>query len=81
MWDTAGNEKFRVITQSFYRGASAIAFVFNIYDAQSFHELHGFFLEYERSRGGFGDAVSLPMIVIGTRVPQDGVECHDQVCR
>lgn len=36
IWDTAGHERFRTITSSYYRGAHALMIVFDISDHQSF---------------------------------------------
>lgn len=38
IWDTAGQEKFRTITSSYYRGAHALMIVFDITDLQSFQD-------------------------------------------
>ena len=36
IWDTAGHERFRTITYSYYRGANAIIIVFDLSDKKSF---------------------------------------------
>jgi Ras-related protein Rab-1A len=36
IWDTAGHERFRAITYSYYRGANAIIIVFDLSDKKSF---------------------------------------------
>ena len=36
IWDTAGHERFRSITYSYYRGANAIIIVFDLSDKKSF---------------------------------------------
>jgi Ras-related protein Rab-1A len=38
IWDTAGHERFRTITSSYYRGAHALMIVFDILDKQSFED-------------------------------------------
>lgn len=38
IWDTAGHERFRTITSSYYRGAHALMIVFDITDKQSFED-------------------------------------------
>eukprot|EP01006_Ploeotia_vitrea_P023272 TRINITY_DN55713_c0_g1_i2.p1 TRINITY_DN55713_c0_g1~~TRINITY_DN55713_c0_g1_i2.p1 ORF type:complete len:221 (-),score=4.40 TRINITY_DN55713_c0_g1_i2:158-820(-) len=35
LWDTAGQERFKTITQSYYRGAHAVALCFSVTDRQS----------------------------------------------
>lgn len=37
LWDTAGQEKYRAITRSYYRGAVGILLVFDITNQTSFH--------------------------------------------
>ena len=39
LWDTAGHERFRTITTSYYRGAHGIATVFDLTDRQSFEHV------------------------------------------
>jgi GTPase SAR1 family protein len=39
MWDTCGQERYRSIAHSFYRGACAIIFVYDVTDADSFLNL------------------------------------------
>ena len=36
IWDTAGQDKFRTITQSYYKGASGVILVYSISDRRSF---------------------------------------------
>lgn len=39
LYDTAGSEKFRSLSKSFYRGSNAVLFVYDCMDLQSFHGL------------------------------------------
>lgn len=39
IWDTAGQEKFRAITQNFYRGSMGIILVYDVNDPLSFSNL------------------------------------------
>jgi len=39
IWDTAGQERFRTITSSYYRGAHAIAVVFDVTNRQSYEHV------------------------------------------
>lgn len=48
LWDTAGQEKFHVITKSYYRGAHGIALVFDVTDKRSFEKL-GYWMENIKS--------------------------------
>ena len=40
IWDTAGQEKFRTVTKSFYKQADGILLVFDLTDQESFDKLH-----------------------------------------
>ena len=44
IWDTAGQEKFRVITKSFYQRAMGIVLVFDVADRESFNHV-GFWMK------------------------------------
>ena len=39
IWDTAGQEKFRTLTSTYYKGSDAVVLVFDITKEQSFREL------------------------------------------
>eukprot|EP01119_Soliformovum_irregulare_P009146 TRINITY_DN22308_c0_g1_i1.p1 TRINITY_DN22308_c0_g1~~TRINITY_DN22308_c0_g1_i1.p1 ORF type:complete len:202 (-),score=37.38 TRINITY_DN22308_c0_g1_i1:89-694(-) len=45
IWDTAGHEKFRTITSSFYRGAHGVFLVFDISDYHTFRDLEHWYKE------------------------------------
>ena len=45
IWDTAGQEKFRTITNSYYRGAHALMIVFDITDHQSFADATNYWFQ------------------------------------
>lgn len=38
LWDTMGQEKFRTITMSYYRGAGVIIIIYDITDTESFRK-------------------------------------------
>ncbi|EGR32473.1 Ras family protein, putative, partial [Ichthyophthirius multifiliis] len=48
IWDTAGQDRFKTITCSYYRGAHGIAVVFDITDKQSFENVKGWMVEIEK---------------------------------
>ena len=39
IWDTAGQEKFKAITENFYKGAQGIILVFDLTDRESFNNI------------------------------------------
>jgi Ras-related protein Rab-1A len=63
MWDTAGEERFRTITSSYYRGAHGIAIVFNVRDRQSFVNIDQWKHEITRYA-----SESVNVILIGTQI-------------
>ena len=48
IWDTAGQEKFRTITSSYYKGAHGIIVVYDITDKTSFDNIESWFKEIEK---------------------------------
>eukprot|EP01084_Bolivina_argentea_P153422 267515_1 len=48
IWDTAGQDRFRAITTSFYRGAYGIVVVFDLTDRRSFINLKSWLFEIDR---------------------------------
>lgn len=44
IWDTAGQERFRTITTAYYRGAMAIAIIYDVTDLASFQNI-GYWLD------------------------------------
>lgn len=45
IWDTAGQEKFRTITSSYYRGAHGIIIVYDVTEQDSFSNVRNWFQE------------------------------------
>ena len=39
LWDTAGQQKYRVLTKSFYNGVAGIVLVYSVNDRNSFHNI------------------------------------------
>ena len=40
IWDTAGQDRFKTIVRSYYRGADGVLLVFDVSDETSFHQIH-----------------------------------------
>ena len=47
IWDTAGQEKFRTITQTYYKGAHGIVLVYDCTDENSFHNIWNWIKQIE----------------------------------
>ncbi|KAI0300607.1 ras-domain-containing protein [Multifurca ochricompacta] len=62
VWDTAGEERFRAITSSYYRGTQAIILVYDITNRESFEAIEWWFAE--RSRYAPKSAVK---IIVGNK--------------
>lgn len=48
IWDTGGQERFRTITSSFYRGAHGVIIVYDVSDPQSFYNVEQWMKEIDR---------------------------------
>ena len=66
LWDTAGQEKFRTLTTSYYKGANAVLFVFDITERDSFFQLKEWMTETKKHVGN--DFVG---IVVGNKLDMD----------
>ena len=51
IWDTAGEEKFRTVTASYYRGAHGIIVVYDVTDQTSFTNVKQWMKEIDRNGG------------------------------
>ena len=49
IWDTAGQDRFRTIVSSYYRGAHGILLIFDLTDIESFKSLNNWLIEIERN--------------------------------
>ena len=47
IWDTSGQERFRAITASYYRGAQGILLVYDVTNQKSFHDIKQWLQEAE----------------------------------
>jgi len=62
IWDTAGQEKFRTITSSYYRGAHGIIVCYDITDGASFNHVRDWLAEIERYSTG-----KVRKLLVGTK--------------
>ena len=49
IWDTAGEERFKSITSSYYRGANGILLLYNITDRESFENLNSWLIDIAKN--------------------------------
>lgn len=67
VWDTAGQEKFRTISSTYYRGADAILFVYDITDASSFSDLFQYWFPEVQDH-----APEVPMLIlVGNKIDRE----------
>jgi GTPase SAR1 family protein len=55
IWDTAGQDRFRTITSSYYKGAHGIMLVFDVADRESFDALRFWQQEIDKYRKQYVD--------------------------
>jgi len=75
LWDTAGQDRFRSITTSFYRGAHGILLVYDVTDTPSFLKVKGWIQEIkEKAPEG------ITIFLVGNKIDKTGkrlVEVND----
>jgi len=64
LWDTAGQEKFRVITSSYYKAANVAILAYDMTDSETFEPLQGWDQEIDRFHV---TSNKVTKIVIGTK--------------
>ena len=47
-WDTAGHERFKTITRTYFKGAHGVILVYDVTNTQSFSEIHTWMDEVEK---------------------------------
>jgi len=81
VWDTAGEERFRNLTSSTYRGANGIFLVYDVSNKESFDNLENWIGDVRIQRGAVGEEVAT--VIVGNKidikddqrvVPQDEAE-------
>lgn len=75
IWDTAGQEKFRTITTSYYRGAHAILVFFDLTDLASFEHIKLWLDEIDRYIQGGNNPV---VMLVGTKADLTNVRMVHQ---
>lgn len=63
LWDTAGQEKFRAITKSYYRGAHGIILVFDVSKRETFTQVNTW-LESIRDSG---EGATVDVVLVGNK--------------
>ncbi|CAD8161945.1 unnamed protein product [Paramecium pentaurelia] len=63
IWDTAGQDRFRTITSSYYRGAQGIIIVFDVTDRESFNQIRQWMQEIDKFA-----AESVNKILVGNKI-------------
>lgn len=66
IWDTAGSERFRAMSPSFYRGADGCVIVFDLTNILSFRNLEGWIDEFLLISHPY-DPDNYPFIIIGNK--------------
>ncbi|XP_033733923.1 GTP-binding protein YPTC1-like [Pecten maximus] len=67
IWDTAGQDRFKTITSSFYRGAHGIMLVYDVTDMESFRHVETWIQEVEKYGG-----CDSSMILVGNKSDMTG---------
>ena len=62
IWDTSGQERYRSITQNFYRNANGILFVFDITNKESFNNIKDWLIDSENSE------IKITKILVGNKI-------------
>jgi len=68
IWDTAGQERFQSLGVAFYRGADAVAMVYDVGDKRSFDHLDNWRLEFLRQVGLEETNSNFPFILLGNKI-------------
>ncbi|NVM55856.1 MAG: GTP-binding protein [Candidatus Helarchaeota archaeon] len=63
IWDIGGQEKYRILRESYLRGASAALLVFDLSNKTSFHSVYNWVDETKKFCGG-----SIPMLLLGNKL-------------
>lgn len=67
IWDTAGQEKFRTVTSTYYRGAQGVVVVYDVTDRSSFEHLSYWISELENYNGD----PNVVKIIVGNKIDRE----------
>ncbi|XP_055914469.1 ras-related protein Rab-18 [Eupeodes corollae] len=67
IWDTAGAERFRSLTPSFYRNAKCAILVYDITSRESLQKLESWLLELEN----YSNNRNVPTMVVGNKIDME----------
>jgi len=67
MWDTAGQEQFRALTQGFYRNASGAVLVYDVTNVDSFRKLDSWLKPVQEAQGN----EDVQIMVVGNKIDLD----------
>ncbi|KAH0570275.1 Rab1a [Spironucleus salmonicida] len=67
IWDTAGQEKFRTITQTYYRGSHGIMMVYDVTNRDSFESVEMWMREVNVHAGA-----DVTKLLVGTKIDKEG---------
>mmetsp|Transcript_10556 Transcript_10556/g.11609 ORF Transcript_10556/g.11609 Transcript_10556/m.11609 type:complete len:200 (-) Transcript_10556:127-726(-) len=70
VWDTAGQEKFRSLTESYYRGTQGIILVYDVTREESFQNLDSWLEEADL----FATNKDIVKVLIGNKIDMEGRE-------
>ena len=63
-WDTAGQERFQSLMSSYYRGAQAIMFVYDVTNRESFLNLNQWWREFR----AYGNTQTCAAMLVGNKI-------------
>jgi len=70
IWDTAGQEKFRSLTSSYYRGTQGIVLVYDVTRRESFNNLEQWLSEIEM----YSSNVDVVKLLVGNKIDKENRE-------
>jgi Ras-related protein Rab-7A len=70
IWDTAGNERFRSLGSTFYRGANACVLVYSVTNRRSFENISYWYNEF-MGQASVKSPQSFPVVVFGNKADDD----------